>query len=78
MHLAATCSRILLILQCTRPSAGNLFFVFPKVVLQLKVLVSLLSPDPGVFCECSLSSELTLTSTLGIMHKKPAAESKEV
>ena len=43
---------LLWILQCTRPSADSLSFVFPKVALQLKCVISLWSAVLGLLSAC--------------------------
>ena len=83
--LALSCSRtfkfvrLLMVLQCIRLAVGNLSFVFPKVVLQLKTVISSFPADSGLFSVCTpCLSELSFTTTLRSSHKELAVELGEV
>lgn len=58
MLLSLSCCRILkfvclLILSCTRLAAGSLSFVFLKMALLLKSVVSRPAADPGLLSTCA-------------------------
>ena len=80
-----SCGRILkllcflLILQHTKPTVGNLSFVFLKVVLELEIVVSPLLADPGLFSvPAPCLPALALTAAHRDTHKELTAELGEV
>ena len=68
--------RLLLTLQCTRSSVGSLSLLFPKVTLQLKLVISPWTANSAYFLHVFIFClpKLTLTAICRSAHRKPVAE----